>query len=208
VSGRRKSVWSILSAQPTLRWPPHNGCILVLWGAIPPPSCLPSPPAWSISHISKKTFFSRWTEPASRRIVSAHCFQSSWISRVLFAFHFLRLVHLDTPLSLYSVRRACCGPTASSCLALVSAPLSSCLLASCLLLAVASFRRPSLLPSHLWRPRSVRFHLLPSAAILHRSFLILHPTGTFIIPLLFTRCPVWLPCRRPTLVGFPSHMRA
>jgi len=30
-SGRRKSVWSILSAQPTLRWPQHDGCILVRW---------------------------------------------------------------------------------------------------------------------------------------------------------------------------------
>jgi len=30
-SGRRKSVWSILSAQSALRWPQHNGCILVRW---------------------------------------------------------------------------------------------------------------------------------------------------------------------------------
>jgi len=30
-SGRRKSVWSILSTQPALRWPQHNDCILVRW---------------------------------------------------------------------------------------------------------------------------------------------------------------------------------
>jgi len=88
---------------------------------------------------------------------------------------------------------------------LVSAPLSSFLLASCLLLAVARIRRPSLLPSHLWRLRSVRFHLLPSAAILRRFFLSLHPTVISRIPLLFTRRPARPPCRPPTLVGFPSH---
>ena len=30
-SGPRKSVWSILAAKPTIRWPQHNGCILVRW---------------------------------------------------------------------------------------------------------------------------------------------------------------------------------
>jgi len=160
------------------------------------------------SNISKKTFFSGRTEPASGRIASALCVRSSRISRAFIAFHFLRLVHPDAPLSLHSVRRACCGPTPSSCLPLVSAPLSSRLLASCLLLAVARVRRPSLLPSHLWRPRSVRFHPLPSAAILRRFFLSLHPTLISIIPLLFTRGPARPPCRPPTLVGFPSHRRA
>jgi len=91
---------------------------------------------------------------------------------------------------------------------LVFALLSSRLLAPCLLLAVAGVRRPSLLPSHLWRPRSVRFHLLPSAAILGCFFLSLHPTVTSIIPLLFTRRPARPPCRPHTLVGFPSHRRA
>jgi len=99
-------------------------------------------------------------------------------------------------------------PTPSSCLPLVSTPLSSRLLASCLLLAVARVRRPSLLPSHLWRPRSVRFHPLPSAVILRGFFLSLHPTVISIIPLLFTRRPARPPCRPPTLVGFPSHRRA
>jgi len=122
--------------------------------------------------ISKKAFFSGPTEPASGRVASALCVRSSRISRAFFAFHFLRLVHPDAPLSLHSVRRACCGAHPSSCLPLVFAPLSSHLLASCLLLAVARVRRPSLLPSHLWRPRSVRFHPLPSAAILRRFFLV------------------------------------
>jgi len=158
--------------------------------------------------ISKKTFFSGRTKPASGRIASVLCVRSSRISRAFFAFYFLRLVQPDAPLSLDSVRHACCGPTPSSCLPLVSAPLSSRLLASCLLLAVARLRRPSLLPSHLWRPRSVRFHPLPSAAILGRFFLSLHHTVISIIPLLFTRCPPRPPCRPPTLVGFPSHRRA
>jgi len=35
-SGPRKSVWSILSAQPALRWPQHNGCILVHWAQYNP----------------------------------------------------------------------------------------------------------------------------------------------------------------------------
>ena len=87
-------------------------------------------------------------------------------------------------------------------------PLSSRLLASGLLLAFARVRRPSLLPSHLWRPRSVRFHPRPSAAILRHFFLSRHPTVISIIPLLFTRRPVRPPCRPPTLVGFPSHRRA
>jgi len=167
------------------------------------------------SIISKKTFFSGRTEPASGRtepasgrIASALCVRSFRIACAVFAVHFLRLVHPDTPLSLHSVRRACCGPTPSSCLPLVSAPLSSCLLASCLLLAVARVRRPALLPSHLWQPRSVRFHPLPSAAILRRFFLSLHPTVISIIPLLFTRHPARPPCRPPTLGGFPSHRRA
>ena len=107
------------------------------------------------SCISQKTFFCGRTEPASGRIGSALCVRSSRISRTFFAFHFLRLVHPDAPLSHHSVRRACCGPTPSSFLPLLSAPLSSRLLASCLLRAVARVRRPSLLPSHLWRPRSV-----------------------------------------------------
>ena len=158
-------------------------------------------------YISKKSFFSGRTEPASGRITSALCVWSSRISYALFAFHFLRLVHPDAPLSLHSVRRACCGPTPSLCLPLVSAPLSSRLLAFCLLLAVARIRRPALLPSHLWRPRSVRFHPLPSAAILRPFFLRLHPTVTSIIPLLFTRRPAQLPCRPPTWVGFPSYGR-
>jgi len=161
-----------------------------------------------IGCISKKTFFSGRREPASRQIASADCVRSSRISRAFFAFHFLRLVHLDAPLSLHSVRRACCGPTPSSCLPLISAPLSSRLLASCLLLTVARIRRPSRLPSHIWRPRSVRFHQLPSAAILGRFFLSLHLTVTSIIPLLFTRRPARPPCRPPALVGFPSHRRA
>jgi len=161
-----------------------------------------------VKPISKKTFFSGRTEPASGQIASALCVRSSRISRAFFAFHFLRLVHPDPPLSLHSVRRACCGPTPSSCLPLVSAPLSSRLLASCLLLAVARVQRPSLLPSHLWRPRSVRFHPLPSAAILRRFFLSLHPTVISIIRLLFTRRPARPPCRPPTLVVFPSHRRA
>jgi len=134
--------------------------------------------------------------------------RSSRISRAFFAFHFLCLVHPDAPLSLHSVRHACFGPTPSSCLPLVSAPLSSRLLASCLLLAVARVWRPSLLPSHLWRFRFVRFHPLPSAAILRRFFLSLHPTVISIIPLQFTRRPARLPCRPPTLVGFPSYRRA
>jgi len=158
--------------------------------------------------ISNKTFFSGRTEPTSGRIASALCVRSSQISRAFFALNFLRLVHPDAPLSLHSVRRACCGPTPSSCLPLVSAPLFSRLLASCLLLAFARVRRPSLLPSHFWQPRSVCFHPLPSAAILHRFFLILHPTVTSIIRLLFTRRPARPPCRPPTLVGFPSHRRA
>jgi len=158
--------------------------------------------------ISNKTFCSRRTEPASGRIASALCVRSSPISRAFFAFHFLRLVHRGTPLSLHSVRRACCRPTPSLFLPLVSAPLSSRLLASCLLLAVARVRRPSLLPSHLWRPRSVRFHLLPSSAILRRFFRSLHPTVISMIALLFTRHPARPPCRPPTLVGFPSHRRA
>jgi len=160
------------------------------------------------THISKKRFFSGRTEPSSGRIVSTLGVRSSRISRAFFAFHFLRLVHPDAPLSLHSVRRACCGPTPSSFRPLVSAPLSSRLLASCLLLAVAHVRRPSLLPSHLWRPRSVLFHPLPSTAILRRFFLSLHRTVIAIIPLLFTRGPARPPCRRPTLVGFPSHRRA
>jgi len=140
--------------------------------------------------------------------VSALYIRSSQISCGFFGFYFLRLVHLDAPLSLHSVRRACCRRTPSSCLPLVSAPLSSRLLASCLLLAFAGVRRPSLLPSHLWRPRSVRFDLLWSAAILRCFFLSLHLTVTSIIPLLFTRRPARPPCRPPTLVGFPSHRRA
>jgi len=159
-------------------------------------------------YISKKTFFSGRTEPASGRIVSTLCLRSSWISSAFFAIHFLPLVHPDATLSLDSVQHACCGPTHSSCLSLVSAPLSSLLLASCLLLGVAHVRRTCLLPSHLWRPRSVRFHPLPSAAILRRLFLSLHPTVTSIIPLLFTRRPARPPCGPPTLVGFPSHRRA
>jgi len=169
----------------------------------------------SASLISKKTFFygrtkpaSGRTKPASGRIASALCVRSSRISYAFFAFHFLHLVHPDAPLSLHSVRCACCGPTASSCLSLVSAPLSSYLPASCRLLAFARVRRPSLLPSHLWRPRSVRFHPLPSAAILRHFFLSLHPTVTSIIPLLFTRRGARPPCRPPTLVGFPSHRSA
>ena len=157
------------------------------------------------AYISKKTIFSRRTEPASGRIASALCVWSSRISRAFFAFHFSRLVHPDAALSLHRVRRACCRPTPSSCLPLVSAPLSSRLLASCLRRAVAHVRRPSRLPSHFWRPRSVRFHPLQSAAILHRFVLSLHPTVTSIIPLLFTRRPERPPCRPPTLVGFPSH---
>jgi len=145
--------------------------------------------------ISKKTFLCGRTEPACGRIASALCLRSSRISRAFFAFHFLHLVHPDAPLSLHSFRRACCGPTPSSCLPLVSTPLSSRLLASCLLLAVARVRRPSLLPSHIWRPRSVRFHPLPSAAILRHFFLNLHPTVISIIPLLFTRRPARPPCR-------------
>ena len=35
-SGHRKSVWSILSAQPALGWPQHNGCILVRWAQYNP----------------------------------------------------------------------------------------------------------------------------------------------------------------------------
>ena len=132
-----------------------------------------------MSHnIIKKIFFSGQTEPASGRIASALCVQSSWISSAFFAIHFLSLVHLDAPLSLNSVRRTCCGPTPSSCLPLVSAPLSCHRLASCLLLAVARIRWSSLLPSHLLWPRSVRFHPLPSAASLRRFFLSLHPTVT------------------------------
>ena len=160
------------------------------------------------SNISKKRFFSGRTEPASGLIASALCVRSFRIACAFFAFHFVHLVHPDTPLSLHSVRPACCGPTPSLCLPLVSAPLSSHLLASCLLLAVARIRRPSLLPSHLWRPRSVRFHPLPSAAILRRFFLGLHPTVISIIPLVFTRHPARPPCGPPTFVGFPSHRRA
>jgi len=158
--------------------------------------------------ISKKTFFSGRTQPASRRIAPAHCVLSSRISRAFFAFHFLRLVHPDAPLSLHSVRHACCGPIPSSCLPLVSPLSSPRLLASCLLCAVARIRRPSLLPSHILRPRSLRFHLPPSAAILHRFFLSLHPTVTSIFPLLFTRRPARPPCKPPTVVGFHSHRRA
>ena len=161
----------------------------------------------SAESISKKTIFSEPTEPASGRIASALCVRSSRISRAFFAFHFLRLVHPDAPLSLHSVRRACCRPTPSSGLPLVSAPLSSPLLASCLLLAVARVRRPSLLPSDLWRPRSVHSHPLPSTAILRRFFLSLHPTVISIIRLLFTRRPARPPCGPHTLVGFPSHRR-
>ena len=80
--------------------------------------------------------------------------------------------------------------------------------ASCLLLAVARVRPPSLLPSHLWRPSPVRFHPRPSTAILRHLFLSLHPTVTSIIPLLLTRRPARPPYRPPTLVGFPSHRRA
>jgi len=92
------------------------------------------------SHISKKSFFSGRTEHASGRITSALCVRSSRISHAFYAFHFLRLVHPDAPLSLPSLRHACCSPTTSSFLPLVSAPLSSRLLASCLLLAVARVR--------------------------------------------------------------------
>jgi len=142
--------------------------------------------------------------------VSALCVWSSRISSAFFAFHFLRLVRPDAPISLHSVRRSCCGPTPSSCLPLVSAPLTSRLLASCLLLVFARVRRPSLLSSHLWRLRSVRFYPHPSAAILGHFFLSLHPTVTSIIPSLFTslRRPARPPCRPPTLVGLPSHRRA
>jgi len=56
--------------------------------------------------------------------------------------------------------------------------------------------------------RSVRFYPLLSAAILRRFFLSLHPTVSFIIPLLFTRCPAQQPSRPPTLVGFPPPRRA
>jgi len=126
----------------------------------------------------------------------------------LLASHFLRLLHADAPLSLHSVQPACCGPTPSTCLPLVSAPLSSRLLVSCLLLAVARVRRLYLLPSHLWQPRSGRFPPLPSAAILPCLFLSPHPTVISIIPLLFTRCPARPPCRPPTLVGFPFLRRA
>jgi len=142
----------------------------------------------------KKTFFSGRTEPASGRIASALCIWSSQFSRAFVAFHFLHLVHPNAPPSLQRVRRASCAPTPSACLPLVSAPLSSRLVASCLLLAVARVRRPSLLPSHVWRPRSVRFHPLPSAPILRRFFYSLHPTVTSIIPLLFTRRPAGPPC--------------
>jgi len=165
-------------------------------------------PTLRTTDISKKTFFSRRTEPASGRIASALAIRSSRISRAFFAFHFLRVVHPDTPLSLHSVQRACGGPTPSSCLPLGSGPLSCGLLASCLLLAVARVRRPSLLLSHLWRHKSVHFHPLPSPAILGRFFLSLDPTVISIIPLLFTRLPARPPCRPPTLVGFPSHRRA
>ena len=160
------------------------------------------------SHISKKAFFSGQTEHASGRIASALCVRSSRISRAFCAFHFLRLVHPDAPPSLPSVRRACCSPTPTCFLPLGSALLSCRLLASCLLRAVARIWRRSLLRSHLWRPRSVRFHPLPSAAILRSFFLSLHPTVISIIPLLFTRRPARPPCRPPTLVGFPSHRRA
>ena len=91
-------------------------------------------------------------------------------------------------LALHSLQHACCGPTPSSCLSLVSPALSSHLLASCLLLVVACVQQASWLLIHLWRARSVRFHPLLSAAILHRLFLRLYPTVTFIIPLQFTRC--------------------
>jgi len=64
-------------------------------------------------NISKKSFFSGRTEPASGRIASTLCVLSSGISRAFFAFHLSRLVHPDAPLSLYSVRRACCGLTPS-----------------------------------------------------------------------------------------------
>ena len=157
--------------------------------------------------ISKKRFFSGRTEPAFGRIASGLCIRSSRISCAFCAFHFLRLVHPDAPLSLHSVRRASCGPTPSSCLPLVCAPLSSHLLASFLLLVVARIRRPFLVPSHPWRPRSFRFHPPPSAGILCTFFLSLHPTVTSIIPLLFTRRLARPPCRPPTLVGFPSQRR-
>ena len=137
--------------------------------------------------ISKKSLFSGWTEHTSGRTGSTLCVRSSQISRALFAFDFLRLEHPDAPLSLHSVGGACCSPTPSLCIPLVSPPLSSGLLASCLLLVVARVQQPSLLQSHLWRPRSVRFHPLLSAAILCRFFLSLHSTVTSIIVLLFTR---------------------
>ena len=183
--------------------------IMTSSSTFPPPYCcntVATPPC-SPSNISKKKNFSGRIEPASGRIASGLCVRCSRISRAFFALHFLCLVHPEAPLSVHSVRRACCGPTPSSFLPLVSAPLSSRLLASCLLLAVARVRRPSLLPSHLWRPRSVPFHPLPSAAIQRRFFLSLHPTVISIIPLLFTRRPARPPCRPPTLVGFPSYRR-
>ena len=160
------------------------------------------------NYIGGGTPFSGRTEPASRQIASALCVRSCRISRAFSGFHFLRLLHPDAPLSLPSVRRTCCRPTLSSSLPLVSAPLSSRLLAYCLLLAFARVQRPSLLPSHLWRPRSVLFHPLPSGAILRRFLLSLHPTVPSIIPLLFTRRPARPPCRPPTLVCFPSNRRA
>ena len=172
------------------------------------PDQLPVVSLEAIGNISKKRFFSGRKEPPCGRIACALGIQSSRISRAFFAFHFWRLVHPDASLSLHLVRRACCGPTPSSCLPIVSAPLCSRLLASCLLLAVARIRRPSLLPSHLWRPRSVRFHRLLSAAILRRFFLSLHPTVTSIIPILFTRRPAQPPGQPPTLGGFPSHRGA
>jgi len=170
-----------------------------------------------IRYISKKTFFSGRTEPASGRIASALCVRSSRISRAFLPFiscvWCTRTPHFPSTAS-DALVAAPPPPHASPlyphpCIRpLVSAPLSSRLLASCLLLAVARVRPPSLLPSPLWRPRSVRFHPLPSAAILCRFFLSLHPTVISIIPLLFTRRLARPPCRPPTLVGFPSHRRA
>jgi len=67
----------------------------------------------------------------------------------VFAFHLLRLVLPDAPLSLQSVQRAPCDPTPSQRLSVVSAPLSSRLHASCLLLPTARILRPSQIPSGL-----------------------------------------------------------
>jgi len=81
--------------------------------------------------------------------LSQHVSHQGTMRLVHFVFHLLHLVQPDAPLSLQSVQRACCDPTRSHCLSVVSAPLSSRLQASCLLLPTARIQWPSQIPSHL-----------------------------------------------------------